>query len=294
MAEVLPRLRRWALVTAVGLLTACASPQRVNGDFARAHGLHSALVAGDPFLHRIYFDLQGRRCRAVHVYLAGDGEPWLGRRYPSPDPTLALPVALRLAALDEGPRLFLGRPCYEGLAGEDPHCTPWHWTHGRYSEAVVTSLARVLERRLPHRPLVLIGHSGGGTLALLLARRLPQVEGVVTLAGNLDPDAWTRHHGYLPLEGSLNPARLPPLPSSVAQFHWVGADDANVPPELVRRALQPARNPGAPADAPPRLVVLPGCGHSDCWVARWPALLQTLDAELGCTADARTRATMPR
>jgi pimeloyl-ACP methyl ester carboxylesterase len=34
--------------------------------------------------------------------------------------------------------------------------------------------------------VVLIGYSGGGTLAMLLAARVPETRGVITIAGNLD------------------------------------------------------------------------------------------------------------
>lgn len=107
------------------------------------------------------------------------------------DPGPRNPLMLKLMALDTAPAVYLGRPCYPGLSRQPP-CNPALWTSGRYSPQVLASLARALQtliRDTGSRGIVLIGHSGGGTLAMLLAARVPDVRAVVTLAGNLDPDA---------------------------------------------------------------------------------------------------------
>ena len=51
------------------------------------------------------------------------------------------------------------------------------------------------------REVTFVGYSGGGVLAVLIAERLDNVAGVITVGANLDTDAWTEHHGYLPLTG---------------------------------------------------------------------------------------------
>ena len=70
---------------------------------------------------------------------------------------------------------------------------------------MAAALSDILQRR-PYQGLVLIGYSGGGVLAMLLAEQFPATQAVVTVAGNLDTDAWAIEHGYSPLRGSLNPA----------------------------------------------------------------------------------------
>lgn len=210
----------------------------------------------------------------LHVYLGGDGSPRGAARWRPPDPTPAEPVALRLMALDPAPRIYLGRPCYHGT---EP-CEPWIWTRGRYSEAVVASMAAALEAaRRPGQPLVLIGHSGGGTLAMLLAARLSGVRAVVTLAGNLDVAAWTRLHGFEPFQG-LDPAREPRLPPGIVQLHVVGAGDRVVPPDLV---LAAAARQGA------RARVLAGVGHDGPFEPSWPGLLAELAAALEAARPAQ-------
>ena len=111
--------------------------------------------------------------------------------------------------------------------------------------------------------LVWFGYSGGGTLAVLLASRVPQSVAVITVAANLDIDAWTDLHGDRPLVGSLNPARQPSLPDRVVQIHYAGGRDRVVPVEIVRRGVTGAG----------RLVVEPEFDHVCCWAASWPRIL---------------------
>ncbi len=172
-------------------------------------------------------------------------------------------------ALDPAPSLYLGRPCYHAAPG----CDPRDWTLDRYSAAHVRSLVRALRQvAAPAQELVLIGYSGGGTLALLMAEALPEVVAVVTVAGNLDPDAWTALHGFTALSGSQNPSRRPPLRAGVLEMHYAGGRDRVVPAELIRSAA--ARRPGATVE------VVPDVSHAEGWEAFWPTALGRLDAKL--------------
>jgi pimeloyl-ACP methyl ester carboxylesterase len=114
--------------------------------------------------------------------------------------------------------------------------------------------------------VVLVGYSGGGTLAWLMASAVPQAVQVVTLAANLDTDRWTSLHGYSPLAGSLNPALQPPLPPGIAQLHYAGGRDDNVPPAIAASFAR--RHPQA------RVVVIEEFDHRCCWIDRWPQLLE--------------------
>ncbi len=268
------RTQRWRcspfLGAALGGVLAgagCLSPARQFSELAAGLGMQAEVVPGAPFQH-VVFQTPRRSGDTLHVYIDGDGTPWQAGR-PASDPTPREPLLLRLMALDTSPSLYLGRPCYHGLSNTLP-CSSALWTDQRYSEAVVSSMAAGVERILRERGfarVIWFGYSGGGTLATLLAPRLAQTVGVVTVAANLDIDAWADLHGYPRLAGSLNPATQRPIPSRIYQRHYVGDEDPVVPKAIV------ARGPIDPAS----LVVIPSYDHRCCWTALWPAILAEVD-----------------
>jgi hypothetical protein len=206
----------------------------------------------------------------LQIYLAGDGNPWLNRSTTAADPTARKPLVMHLLAQDPTPALYLGRPCYDGFASE-PQCSPKFWTSHRYSDTVISSMAAAL-KRLPlythAEDIRLIGYSGGGAIAMLLAAQLPRVSTVITLAGNLDHAAWTQLHGYSPLFGSLNPATADALPESITQLHFIAAQDRNIPPELFPTSLLRHRKT--------QKMILQGYSHRCCWLKDWPDLLKKI------------------
>ncbi|MBI4272027.1 MAG: hypothetical protein HY615_16955 [Candidatus Rokubacteria bacterium] len=252
-----------ALALGLGLAaSACASPADRFAQRALALGFQQSVVPGTGFAH-VLFRRSGFPAGTLHVYLGGDGTPWLAGR-PAADPTPERPLELTLMALDRAPSVYLGRPCYHGLA-DTPPCAPPLWTSARYSDAVVQSIvaaAARVARDAGARRVVWLGYSGGGTLAVLAAPRLAASVAVVTIAANLDTDAWAELHGFHPLTGSLNPARQPPL--GLFQRHYVGGRDWLVPEGVVRRG---------PIDGD-SVRVVPDCDHGSCWEALWPAILE--------------------
>jgi hypothetical protein len=255
-----------AILIVILAAAACASPQaRFHAQLAAA-GLRGETVRGAGFDHLVVRK-PGKASGALHVYIEGDGVPWLTPERPSDDPTPRTPLALELMLRDPREALYVGRPCYFGIGGNE--CSARVWTDQRYSNAVVVSMGAALGRALggeARRPVRLIGYSGGGVLATLLAHRVPDVESVITIGANLDVAAWTALHSYTPLGGSLDPAALPP--SQVPERHLVGSDDRNVPPALLRRH---ARN-----RANVEVIERPRFDHVCCWVEAWTEILAKL------------------
>ena len=252
------------------LLGGCAGPAKRFADRASALGFDASRVEGDGFAHVVFRPATPRPNggRVLHVYLDGDGTPW-EHGGPAADPTPRDPLVLRLMSLDRAPSVYLGRPCYHGLATA-PRCVPALWTDARYSEVVVGSLAVAARRLLSvtgRAEIVWLGYSGGGTLAMLLAGRLPETAGVVTVAANLDVDGWAEMRSHSRLTGSLSPARQPPLPSRIYQRHYAGGQDQVVPPEIVARG-------GVP---PESFSVIPKYDHVCCWVKLWPRVLDEIE-----------------
>lgn len=256
----------WVMLAA---LAACATPSERIDRLAGAAGFEKQVVVGDPFEHLVYIKDGDQRASSFHVYIEGDGSPWFTRYRVASDPTPRQPLVLKLMRQDPGPALYLGRPCYFGLM---KHCQPEHWTGGRYSATVVDSMAvalRTIRDRLGWQGTpTLIGHSGGGALVMLLAPRIADTKAILTVAGNLDIDAWTRLHEYTPLTGSLNPAEADPLPARIRQLHVTGGHDRNVPPSITRAGLVRQRNA--------ELAHFPEQAHHCCWEASWPAILERL------------------
>lgn len=259
-----------AIAIMTTLLSGCSTPAQRVDRLAADAGLARTVVTGDRFHHVTYTRL--RADAPLLVYLEGDGRPWAhGGREVTSDPTVRHPLALGLAARSGlASVLYLGRPCYIGLAIL-PECHPGEWTFERYSADIVASLVACVNRFVADhdiRHVILIGHSGGGALAVLMAPRILNLRAVVTVAGNLDVRAWTAYHGYLPLSGSLDPADTGPLPQGIVEIHLTGAADTEIPPALLGRYFA--------AHSAAQHWTYARFGHRCCWQEAWPQLLPQL------------------
>ena len=141
----------------------------------------------------------------------------------------------------------------------------------RYGDAVLDAVSAAIDqiKNDTAANVLLVGFSGGGTIATLLAARRSDIAAVITVAANLDTRYWTDLHGVTPLTGSANPAALGAALRHIPQLHYTGAQDRVVPSAVVRSYLAAA---GLPAQD--HLVVVPGFDHHCCWAERWPQLLQ--------------------
>ena len=261
--RIAPKLRLIALVILVG----CSSAGQRIERRAQQAGLETIRIESGAFPGLIYMKTtEPAPARPLLVFIEGDGLPWRNGREPSADPTTLHPIALELLTRSPAPAAYVTRPCYQGLGSDK--CTPEHWTGGRYSIEIVASMAasvREAQRRSSANEVTLIGYSGGGVLAVLIAERLEHVVGVVTLAANLDTDAWTKHHGYLPLSQSLNPA-LSDRSHGWPELHLRGTADAVVPSQTTSAYFE--RYPEA------KQRVIDGYDHVCCWVRDWESLLR--------------------
>ena len=252
------------------ILAGCAAPELLFEQEAKRLNFHRTIVPGTTFKHVVYINEIQDDSDDLHVYLDGDGSPWINNRWISEDPTPRKLLVFRLMAQDTLPAVYLGRPCYHRLS-ETPPCEPSLWTNNRYSMAVVTTMAAAIGQvtKLLHKKrVVLIGYSGGGTLAMLLAGQLKDVLGIVTIAGNLDIEAWTQLHGYSPLSGSINPAQQPPLNQKLFQLHYAGEKDENIPVRISRATVRNQHSA--------HLTLMPKFDHYCCWEKAWPLILKDI------------------
>ena len=115
--------------------------------------------------------------------------------------------------------------------------------------------------------LILIGYSGGGTIAALLSAQRQDVIQLMTIAAPLDTQAWTSLKHLTPLEDSLNPADAWRTLYPIKQTHWIGSEDSVVPKEIVLSFAQKF-----PTAQKPKIMVIPHFDHQCCWVKDWPHL----------------------
>lgn len=234
---------------------------------AQAHGWQAELLAAGRISlqawHPNHFAGQ-----VLTVYIEGDGFAWRTPRHPSSDPTPIDPMALRLALAHPSSQVaYLARPCqYVGTQA----CTTRDWTGGRFSEELVAAsdLALTsLKHQADAETLILVGYSGGGAVASLLAARRNDVIRLVTVAGNLDHRAWTEAHGIDPLSASLNPADQIDRLNHIPQLHFVGGRD-----EIVPVAVIDAFTERFAPNHRPKVIIEPEFDHHCCWAESWPRL----------------------
>jgi pimeloyl-ACP methyl ester carboxylesterase len=251
-------------------MAGCATPAERGHAAATARNLHASEIVGGGFTMRVFANGAAETGR-LRIYFDGDGTPWLRGRQIATDPTPRRPLVLDLLRADPAAALLVARPCYYG-GGPIAACSSELWTAARYGETVVDAMTQAVAALLPDPAtrVTLIGYSGGGVIALLVAERIAQVDRVITVAANLDHGAWTRWHGYAPLTSSLNPTDIA-VHRDFDQVHLMGGADRNVPPQLLARFR--AGFPQA------RFVQFDEFDHVCCWTDVWPDLLATYDPE---------------
>lgn len=232
------QLRAVAALFVLLPLAGCKSSLEVVQQRGAQAGYHFEVSASQPFPL-----LQGV-ARALpaggltRVYIEGDGHAWSTPTQPSLDPTPRDRLVLELALSDPRPSIYLARPCQFVSA---PGCRRELWTSARYSEEVVRSLDAALSALKARHQLSefeLVGYSGGGALALLLAARRDDVVQVQTLAGNLTPRRWAQLNGLSPLDGSLEPLDQRERLRAIPQRHLLGSADEVIAVSLQRDYAQ--------------------------------------------------------
>jgi pimeloyl-ACP methyl ester carboxylesterase len=264
------------LIAGIALALTCCSGARdyhlhEAETIGRSGGL-SALTVQAEGVTLLGFERAGPADGTLTVYIEGDGRAWTNPWQPSTDPTPTDPIGLRLAAADPArPLIYLARPCqFEPSAG----CDSRLWTSARLSPQVIRILQRLIDealRRTGSKRLGLIGYSGGGALAALIAERRHDVAWLVTVAADIDLAEWVRLNGLEPLSNSLDPADNADAIRLLPQIHLTGSDDPVVPPTVAQSFLQHFAANGAA-----RVIVVPGFDHSCCWADAWPRLLEEL------------------
>ncbi|MBI5898017.1 MAG: alpha/beta hydrolase [Rhodocyclales bacterium] len=224
-------------------------------------------IDGGPGAQGLYSLLRAAgKDEALSIYIEGDGAAWPSRWRPPADPTPDGTLVFDLLLADPAPkRAYLARPCQYLDPLALAACSPESWTNARFADAAVEAMDAAvtsLKRASGASRLRLVGHSGGGVMAMLLAARRDDVAQVITVAAPLRLRAWTAGHGLSPLQGRDPDTLERNWPPAV---HFAGARDEVVPLDIVAEF---ARRSGG------RLVAMPDFDHHCCWSRDWPRLLE--------------------
>jgi pimeloyl-ACP methyl ester carboxylesterase len=260
--------KAWVVMISA-LLIACQSPREALQQMAEEHGRQMEVLPGHTFPLLILAPHTVEKMTRLRVYLEGDGHSWATATQPSLDPSPHNLLVPRLALNDPTPNAYLARPCQFVMAAA---CQPALWTHRRFSQEVVTRLSQALDQlkqRYGNREFELVGYSGGGALALLLAAQRNDVTQVQTLAGNLSPRLWAMMKGLSPLDGSLDPLDYHDRLALLPQRHFIGDADLIIPSGLADKYQQALGSPLS------QCIHVPGTSHDTGWEATWTRWAET-------------------
>ncbi|WP_421507431.1 alpha/beta hydrolase [Erwinia rhapontici] len=254
------------------LLTGCATDNRAaTADaIARAAGLQQGEINAVPFVLRWWGRISDPD-QPVHLYIEGDGFAWVTPSQPSRDPTPFNPTALKLTAADPAVNVaYLARPCQYIPMTRNPACDQSWWTDRRFGPVVINAMNDAITqiaRQAPGQPLVLVGYSGGGAVAALVAARRHDVQSLRTVAGNLDMDEVNRLHHASPMPQSLNAKDVAPTLAGLPQIHFSGSEDRVVPHSVAQGYADASHSSCV------QIVEVPGLTHGGHWETHWAALL---------------------
>ncbi len=207
--------------------------------------------------------------KTLRIYIEGDGRAWRRKR-PSIDPSPRKLVFLNLMFEDSYPdKLYMARPCQFIKTAQ---CSSVWWTDKRYSRQIVEAMNSAVDKIKAQgkwKHFELIGYSGGGTLALLLAGYRNDVISVRTIAGNLVPDFSDQIHGLSFSSSAMNPLQFAEKLRHIPQWHFVGGKDKIVPKKIVLHYIKSFKHNHCI-----RYKIVENASHAQGWLSVWLQLLR--------------------
>ena len=238
---------------------------------AQSGNLVQQKIATDDFLLTTYqrFDATADNKQMV-VYIEGDGMAWISRDQLSNNPTPVQPIALKLASIDTNANvLYVARPCQYLWPQKMNRCSSRYWSDKRGSEEVISSINQaisIVKQKQNISSIRLIGYSGGGGIAALIADRRADVNEFVSVSGNLNYKLFTQTHNLSPMNGSIDPITVANQIGSIPQIHYVGADDKIIPKQIALSFSD-------------KVKVINNVSH-DNWPDKWAQILKTVNHDL--------------
>ena len=189
------------------------------------------------------------------IYIEGDGYAYNKYGRPSNDPTPRGTLLRELAFDDKNANVvYLARPCQYI---KSDICSQRHWTTARFAPEVINAEYQAVKQIAGDNDIILVGFSGGAQVAGLIAsaKQGLKIKKIITIAGNLDHQAWVKYHDLSPLNESLNLADYYDIFINIPQIHYVGEKDEIIPPSLVKQFIK--------NNAP--VIIVPNATHNNGW-----------------------------
>ena len=172
---------------------------------------------------------------SVIIYIEGDGLSWIDRFTPSSDPTPINPIGFKLASLSDSSVdvVYLARPCQYV---KTEACNREIWTKLQYSEQILNTYENILkELSYKYSDIHLVGYSGGAVIAMYLGSlKDNNIKSIRTIAGNIDPNEFTRLLNLTPFKTTVDLSNLNQNIKAVSQTHYYGIYDKVIPEELYK------------------------------------------------------------
>lgn len=268
-------MSRLIVILCLTVLSGCANHLEKLSASVKGKDIHVVEHNGLPVL--IASPAQSTGVRHMRVFIEGDGRAWITRSSPSLDPTPTQSFLVGLSQ-QEPASAYMARPC-QYVASEK--CSIPYWTSHRFSREVLSAMSAALDtlrQRYGTESFELVGYSGGGAMALLLAGSRSDVTSVQTMAGNLAPTYWTQSRNLTPMAGSLDPQSMRDQLRNIPQRHFYGVSDQVVPPGIARH-YSDSIGSSACID-----LVAVEATHSSGWPSIWS---QNRGRPLPCSAPAK-------
>ena len=190
--------------------------------------------------HFELFTLQQKQlqeCKKIKIYIEGDGLAWKSRNVISDNPTPINPMGLNLMTQEKNCSIYIARVGQYTTQSYDKK----YWTSHRFGKIILEDyiqLLDVIKNVYKNQTFDLIGYSGGGAFALLIAANRDDIKNVITVAGNLNHSYWSRYLNTSPLDGSLNPVNFANELSHINQYHLIGKNDKIMPYDVFKSYIK--------------------------------------------------------
>ncbi len=224
-------------------------------------------ISASPFILRAYERIHDRG-GVANIYIEGEDTLADSSRTPFN------PVALHLASKDKAENLiYLARPCqYTEMLDPAESCKTSYGKDARFSEDVIASYDIALNdiaKRYDISMFNVIGYSGGGAIATLLAAKRSDIVSLRTVAGILDHETYSDVATAPSFTKSLNPVNEASTLTKMPQYHFIGGRDNVVTPAVLHSYLQ-----SMPPTNCVQTMMVQEADHTIGWVDKWPELLK--------------------